>query len=251
MQLDLLRHAQVVVRELGDAIARARPGFDLEAQRAGAVLGAPLDLSRLEVAGQRGEAKRRRRRGDHAHGPVPGTGHANRVLVAERERAVAALDFVKAREAARHHGVEVIADALHQLRRTELGCLDVHAIPASQERALARLRRLHVLERHAAGQRRLGVLRNAPSTSRRCSGVIRHRYAHQVSRIPTGQRTAVPRRRGWLLAPATRRCFPFSHAVQPAGSRVGPAPWSLPCCAAPDFRPGCFTDCHWHRSGCA
>src|SRR3954447_21268237 len=75
VELDLLGHAQLVVHHVRERVAGARPGFDLEDDYAVLVTGAPFDLPGLDVAGERHEAKRRRRQVDHADRAVPGARH--------------------------------------------------------------------------------------------------------------------------------------------------------------------------------
>src|SRR5689334_9117036 len=55
VQLDLLAHPQVVVEQVGEAVAAARPALDLEDDLPVLLEGPELDLARLEVARHRHE----------------------------------------------------------------------------------------------------------------------------------------------------------------------------------------------------
>src|SRR6185503_16179616 len=77
VELDLLRHAHAVIEQVGEAVAAPGPGLDLEANLPVLALGAEVDLARLEVPGQRHEAKRARGHVDDPHRTVPRPRHSN------------------------------------------------------------------------------------------------------------------------------------------------------------------------------
>src|SRR4051794_2907767 len=97
VRLDLLGHAQPVVEQVAKAVAAARARDDLEADAPLALVArVELDLPRLEVPVEGGEAEGPRRRVDHADGPVPGPRHAHEELVAGRHLALAAVQALEA-----------------------------------------------------------------------------------------------------------------------------------------------------------
>src|SRR3954465_15698716 len=61
MQLDLLAHAQVLVQQIRQPVARSRPRLDAELRHRPVVARSELDLAGLEVSVQGREAERRRR----------------------------------------------------------------------------------------------------------------------------------------------------------------------------------------------
>jgi hypothetical protein len=81
VELDLFRHAHAVIEQVGEAVAAAGPGLDLEANAPVLAFDAEGDLARLEVPGKSHEAKRTRGDVNDTHRTVPRPRHANDVLV--------------------------------------------------------------------------------------------------------------------------------------------------------------------------
>jgi hypothetical protein len=138
VQLDLLAHTKVVVQQVRETVARARPRFDAELEQLARVR-READLARLEMTVERDEAERARRALDHAHGPVPRPRHAHHVLVADREPALLAQHLVEAREFAGRHAVEVGGHRRDQLLRPHSCAPDARMVDAVEERPEARL----------------------------------------------------------------------------------------------------------------
>src|SRR4051795_7687846 len=145
VQLGLLGHRHVIVHHVGEAIAGARPGLDLEDQRVILVTGAPLDLARFEMPVERQEAKRARRDLGYADGTVPGRRHADHEHVVDPHLALVADLLLEMREPARRDPVRIGSDRLHQRAGLHLGAVDPGAVATPEERSHAVLDALDVL----------------------------------------------------------------------------------------------------------
>src|ERR1044072_2850095 len=62
----------------------------------------------------------------------------------------------------------------------------------------------------------------SPSPSRRRVGVVRHRYRHDVTPTPTGQRAAVATTRLKGSLPPIRRVYPFHDRLRDRLPRLAP-----------------------------
>ena len=96
------------------------------------------------MAGQRREAEAARPAAHHPHRPVPGPGHPHDVLIADRERAVAA-EFLERGELGGRDGIEIRGDPVHEVVRSELTTDDPCAIDAVHERPGSVAGLLHIV----------------------------------------------------------------------------------------------------------
>ncbi len=201
VQLHLLGEAQVRVQEVRQPVAAARPRLDRELQRSVAAASAELDLTGLEMARQRREAKRCRRPVDDAHRSVPRPRHPHDVLVADAHLALVALQLLKRRELRRRDRVEVARDARDQLVRRQGRGADPHPIQPMHERADAIVGGLQVLDVGPDGQLRHVVLgpraRPLPAIDRRQAPQVAPRRQCDADRPAGGRAHAL---QSWLTA---------------------------------------------------
>ena len=205
MQLDLLRHAQAVIEQVGQAVAAARPGLDLEHDPIAAALDAEGYLARLEMTLQRHQPERARSDLEHAHGPIPGSRHADHVLVARAHATLVPLRFLEGRELCRRPAVGVLLQARHQALRRDLRVADPGSVETVEERARPVAHSLCVLIHQAVrqGRRRVFVpgarfLRSsyrrgpphvAPRCERHANGPASGRRDRTSERNPAGAET--------------------------------------------------------------
>jgi hypothetical protein len=146
VELDLLGHAQVLVQELGQPVAAARPRLDGEDEATAVVaLGPELDLTRLQVAVEGGKSEGGRRPGHHPHRPVPWPRHAHHELVADLHAVAGAGGLGEAGELPGRDPVGIGAHQRHQLLRRPLGIPDAGDVAPVEQGSHAIARGLHVL----------------------------------------------------------------------------------------------------------
>ena len=139
------------------------------------VAGREADLAGLEVALERHEPEARRRALDDAHGPVPRAGHVHDVLVADAHLAVLAAHLLEARELGRRDAVGVAGDARDHLLGRHRGLADPRAVDAVEQRPVAVVGALDLVERDRGGSGGGASASASPRSSRRCSGTVRQR----------------------------------------------------------------------------
>ena len=83
------------------------------------------------MAGQRREAEAAGPAAHHPYRPVPGAGHPHDVLIADRERSVAA-ELLERGELGGRDGIEICGDPVHEVVRSELTSDDPCAVDAMQ-----------------------------------------------------------------------------------------------------------------------
>jgi hypothetical protein len=183
VELDLLRHAQAVVEEVGQAVAAACPRLDpkQEPPVAGR-LGAEADLTGLEVAVERYKAKAGGRPFDHAHRSVPGAGHAHHVVVAHAHLAGLPGELLEGGELGGRGAIRVAREHRHELLGRAGRVADRDLVATAVERAGAVTRPLQLVAVDAVGQRgRLVLIPRAPLL-----GATERRGAPHVA--PRGER---------------------------------------------------------------
>ena len=115
---------------------------ELEAATVGAHT--ELDQTGLEMACQRREAEAAGPAAHHPYRPIPGPGHPHDVLVAHRERAIAA-ELLERGELGGRDGIEICGDPVHEVVRSELTADDPCAVDAVHERPGSVAGLLHIV----------------------------------------------------------------------------------------------------------
>jgi len=152
VQLDFLVDAQAVEQEVRQAVAAARPRLDadLDAPRRQVARG-EADPPCLEMSVERDEAESVQTDLDGAHGAVPGTGHADRELVADAQLALLAAELHEARQRRGGGAVRFTGEGGDELGGRQLGLAHACHVRAVHERTDAVL---HALQVAVVGARR-------------------------------------------------------------------------------------------------
>jgi hypothetical protein len=185
VELHLLGEAQVGVEDADELRARPGPRLDLEAERplaarpVAVTVGRPeLDLARLEVAGQRGQAQAGVVAQHDPHRAVPGSGHLHDELVARSRERPGVGAWCDRRDLPGQQPGEVARDRRHQLPGVEPRAVDGDAETAPEEWSVSGLRGLRPVVEQRVGDGRREVVVVAADLR----APDRHRFAHVAPR---------------------------------------------------------------------